>query len=99
MAGTGNKLDLKQINKNVFQERDVSKVIKHPDYYSGGLYNDIALVILKEALPIADHLNTICLPDQDANINNARCWAAGWGDITAISDGKIRILVGLIRGI
>lgn len=88
LAGTGNKLDLKQINRDTYQEREVSKIIKHPEYYSGGLHNDIALLILKEALLVADQLNTICLPEEDASFTDAKCWAAGWGDTTAISDGK-----------
>lgn len=89
LAGTGNKLDLKKVNKNVFQERGVSKIIKHPEYYSGGLYNDAALLILTEALPVETQLNTICLPEHDSVFDGAKCWAAGWGNTGAILDGEM----------
>lgn len=62
-----------------YQERSVSQIIKHPDYYSGALYNDISLLILDSPLTIAANVLPICLPDQEAVFDSSRCFATGWG--------------------
>ncbi|XP_076274646.1 phenoloxidase-activating factor 2-like isoform X2 [Rhynchophorus ferrugineus] len=70
-----------QITGNAFLERDVIEIVKNPDYYSGGLYNDIAPVILKEPFDIYNKqypINTVCLSANMA-IENKRCIVAGWG--------------------
>ncbi|CAH0559484.1 unnamed protein product [Brassicogethes aeneus] len=66
-------------------ERSVIGVIRHPDFYSGGLHNDIALVILEKPLVISQFgalINEICLPggnDQESFRNNS-CIVAGWSN-------------------
>jgi hypothetical protein len=62
-----------------YQERSVSQIINHPDYYSGALYNDISLLILDSPLTVAANVLPICLPDQDAVFDGSRCFATGWG--------------------
>lgn len=46
------------------QDRYVAQIISHPQYYSGGLFNDIA--ILKWAQPLEREVNVaaICLPEE-----------------------------------
>ena len=61
------------------QERDVAQIIKHPEFYGGALYNDIALLILKEPFQIVANALPICLPLQDDVYNNRKCVATGWG--------------------
>ena len=61
------------------QDRNVRGVIIHPQYASGPLFNDIALVILNEPFNISENVDTICIPVQDANFDGSRCYATGWG--------------------
>lgn len=51
----------------------------HPEYYRGGLYNDVALLFLSEPVEIAENVNIACLPSQYDNFDHARCFASGWG--------------------
>lgn len=60
-------------------DSNVIEVVKHPEYYSGGLYNDIALLILEQPEEITATVQTACLPPQDHVFNHARCFLTGWG--------------------
>nr|CAD7402398.1 unnamed protein product [Timema poppensis] len=70
------------------QDRRVAKVIVHPDYYKGTLFNDIALMILDEPFQLDIHIGTICLPDPSADFDNSRCIATGWGKNAFDISGK-----------
>ncbi|RZB39453.1 serine protease 42, partial [Asbolus verrucosus] len=62
-------------------ERNVLEIIKHSQYYSGGLYNDIALLVLQEEYKYSKYpLNSICLPDKSQNFTGRKCLAVGWGE-------------------
>lgn len=58
-------------------DHEVVDVIVHENFYKGGLHNDIALLILKEPIVIAEHINTICLPPQNFNFDGTRCFVSG----------------------
>lgn len=62
------------------QRRTVSRIILHPDYYSGTLYNDIAVLIfstpLDDALP---NVGNVCLPSLGVDFNEGNCILSGWG--------------------
>jgi hypothetical protein len=64
-----------------YEERDVSAVHIHPEFYAGTLYNDIA--ILRLAQPIdtfrSPHIAPACLPDPHSDYTGSRCWTTGWG--------------------
>ncbi|RZC40602.1 Trypsin domain containing protein [Asbolus verrucosus] len=62
-----------------YQERDVASVTIHPQYSSGPLYNDIALLFLKEPVELDEHINVVCLPPQDTVVDDAMCVSSGWG--------------------
>jgi hypothetical protein len=62
-----------------YQDRAVQQIIRHPDYYSGAFYNDIALLILDTPFTLAANVLPICLPQQDAVYDGSRCIATGWG--------------------
>lgn len=62
-----------------YQEQGASEVIVHKSYVSGSLYNDIALIILKERFQFAENVDVVCLPSQDENVDYAKCVASGWG--------------------
>jgi len=62
-----------------YQDRAVQQIIRHPQYYSGAFYNDIALLILDSPLTLAVNVLPICLPQQGAVFDGSRCIATGWG--------------------
>lgn len=61
------------------QDRKVSELIIHEQYYKAGLHNDIALLFLEEPFDIGDNVNTICLPPHNQNFDSQRCLASGFG--------------------
>lgn len=63
----------------------------HPDYYKGGLFNDIALLFLTEPVNIVENVNTVCLPEQDALFDGSRCFASGWGKDLFGKEGKYQV--------
>jgi secreted trypsin-like serine protease len=73
------------LGSNEKNERNVAKIIKHPEYYSGGLYNDIALLILENEYSFSsEFLNSICLPSANKNFTGKKCLAVGWGENTEL---------------
>lgn len=61
------------------QDVEVALVKIHPDFTPGPLFNDIALLFLKHSVKISPHIDTICLPPQDFEMHNGRCFTSGWG--------------------
>ncbi|XP_053966127.1 phenoloxidase-activating factor 2-like [Anastrepha ludens] len=63
-----------------YQERSVQRIITHPNYDPRNVGNNFAVVVLSQAFVLADHINVICLPNQNAApLANAQCFANGWG--------------------
>ncbi|CAO1441008.1 unnamed protein product [Diamesa serratosioi] len=56
-------------------EVDVESYIIHKDFNADNSYNDIALLFLKTPLTKDNHINTICLPPQDMEFDDAKCFA------------------------
>lgn len=44
------------------QKRIIHEVSKHPQYYSGGLYNDVAIIKWRDPLRLNDHTEVVDLP-------------------------------------
>ncbi|XP_058063876.1 phenoloxidase-activating factor 2-like [Anopheles bellator] len=63
------------------QERAVSKIVVHPNYYSGALFNDVALLFLNEPLnDTLPNVGPICLPNSlGSNLDYTDCMVVGWG--------------------
>lgn len=58
----------------------MNRMILHPDYYSGSLYNDIAVLILNT--PLNDSLpnvGNVCLPSSGSDFNGSNCVLSSWG--------------------
>lgn len=70
-----------QTKNEVFphQDRQVVDIVVHPDYYKGGLYNDIALLFLESPLKLDEGIQTVCLPPPNAKFDLQRCFVSGWG--------------------
>lgn len=64
------------------QQVVAEKIVVHKDFNSGGLFNDIALVFLKEPFVFAENVDVVCLPPQDENVDLQKCVASGWGKET-----------------
>uniref|UniRef100_A0A1B6MCD2 Phenoloxidase-activating factor 2 n=1 Tax=Graphocephala atropunctata TaxID=36148 RepID=A0A1B6MCD2_9HEMI len=75
------------------QDIIVKNFIIHEKYYAGGLYNDIALLFLDTPADIADNIATICLPEQDENMDNRDCVASGWGKDIFGKEGRYQVIL------
>jgi len=63
------------------QDRFAQQVMLHPGYIKKNLNNDVAIIVMKEEFILDQHIDTICLPNQNdySNINWKGCVATGWG--------------------
>lgn len=75
------------------QDRYVSEIIIHENYYKGGLFNDVALLTLREPVELSEIVNTACLPPQDYNFDGSRCFASGWGKDVWGKEGKYQVIL------
>lgn len=58
----------------------VSEIVRHEDYYDGDRSNNIALLFLSEEVNLGPTIDTICLPEKNADEPiNLQCVATGWG--------------------
>jgi len=64
-----------------YVEKNVAQIIKHPNFYSGTLENDIVLIKLETPIQLASnpHIIPACLPNYGENFAGRKCWVAGWG--------------------
>ena len=67
------------INESHVQILKIKKVIYHPWYK--GYENDIALMKLDKPVTFNNHVQSICLPNPDLNLNlqDLNCVSTGWG--------------------
>ncbi|XP_044734070.1 phenoloxidase-activating factor 2-like [Chrysoperla carnea] len=76
------------------QDRDVEKVIIHELYYDRALFNDIALLILKSPVNIAENVDVACLPEQAMiTPEGTRCIASGWGKNVFGQKGQYQVIL------
>lgn len=75
------------------QDRPVAEVVIHEQYYRGGLFNDVALVYLREPVELAENVHTVCLPPQNHNFDHSRCFASGWGKDLWGKEGKYQVIL------
>ncbi|CAM9104221.1 unnamed protein product, partial [Lampetra planeri] len=69
------------VNSNE-ESRLVSQVIRHEDYDSETIDNDIALLQLSSAVEFTSYIRPVCLPTQGSVFDaGTSCWITGWGNI------------------
>lgn len=69
------------------QERSVTNIIIHEEFFVRTLINDIALIVADRPFDLTDHVNTICLPPQNIQTNGGiMCTASGWKNGYQIAD-------------
>ncbi|CAH0559486.1 unnamed protein product [Brassicogethes aeneus] len=75
------------------QDRDVASSVIHPQYYAGALYNDIALLFLRQPVTPAENVDVICLPPKGTVSDHSRCFASGWGKDVFGKQGKYQVIL------
>ncbi|XP_058447191.1 phenoloxidase-activating factor 2-like [Malaya genurostris] len=75
------------------QDRLVTETITHPDYFTAGLYNDIALLFLETSFDMNQGIQTICLPPVGVQFDHQRCFASGWGKDSYGKSGSYQIVL------
>jgi len=73
--------------------RNVVRVVSHPDYDSETLRFDFSLLELDSPVPLGDCIGTVCLPEAGEELPaGAECWITGWGRLSAGSSTKPQFL-------
>lgn len=64
-----------------YYESDANGVFINPDFYSGNLINDLAVIRLSRPVDFIrnPHISPICLPARGQDFTGQRCWVSGWG--------------------
>jgi len=76
------------------QDRNVKEVVLHPEFNKGNLVNTIAILFLEEEFVLADHIDTICLPDyQDLYEDSSECFVKGWGKDHFGQDAEYQVVL------
>ncbi|XP_060531758.1 phenoloxidase-activating factor 2-like [Cylas formicarius] len=75
------QIELLNVGENPEMQRNVKEIITHPEYNSGALYNDIALMVLDVPYDVNNKsvpINTLCV-NRNTPFENLKCLVAGWG--------------------
>jgi len=76
------------------QDRNVRLVELNPEFNKGNLVNTAALLFLETEFELADHIDTICLPDyQEKFEDREECFVKGWGKDTFGKDGEYQVVL------
>lgn len=70
------------------QDIRVSRIIRHPDYVTRDIINDVALLILERQAQLGHSVQTICLPRPFQTFDGSRCHSSGWGKNVFGEKGK-----------
>uniref|UniRef100_A0A8D9AXJ5 Phenoloxidase-activating factor 2 n=1 Tax=Cacopsylla melanoneura TaxID=428564 RepID=A0A8D9AXJ5_9HEMI len=88
-----------QTNHEIFpyQESRVKDIILHEEFYPGGLFNDIALLVLEDAFILGENVDTICLPEQGEDSDHSDCYASGWGKDAWEKSGSYQVILKKVK--
>ena len=76
------------------QDRNVKKVVLHPEFNKGNLMNTVALLFLESEFALSDHIDTICLPDYQENFDDrSECFVKGWGKDHFGKDAEYQVVL------
>lgn len=70
------------VNEGTEQWIDAAKLIKHPQYNSYNLDNDIMLIKLSRPAALNSYVQTVALPSRCA-VADENCVVSGWGNMSA----------------
>jgi len=71
-------------------ERQVAKIVIHPEFYAGNLMNDIAILRFEGGVDFQQfpHVSPVCIAPQGTNMAGKRCFVTGWGKDSFGKGGK-----------
>ncbi|CAH2100641.1 unnamed protein product [Euphydryas editha] len=76
------------------QERIAKEIVVCEEFKEKSLRNDIALLQLDEPFQLAEHINTLCLPEPDEDFDNYKnCIANGWGKDSFGKKGRYAVIL------
>jgi len=76
------------------QDRTVNHIVLHPEFNSRNMANTIALLFLAEEFTLADHIDTICLPNfQETFEDSEECYVKGWGKDVFGKEGQYQVVL------
>lgn len=81
------------------QDRKVAQVIIHPHFKADVLWNDVALLFLKDNFRLTENVGFICLSTGTIPIDTTQCIASGWGQKSAEISKKSSILRKVVLGV
>merc|ERR1711994_531893 len=61
------------------QDRQVAALEIHPEFEPRNLQNDFAVLFTSQEFELADHIDTVCLPEAGETFSGTTCFATGWG--------------------
>lgn len=70
------------VNEGTEQWIDAAKLIKHPQYNSYNLDNDIMLIKLSRPATLNSYVQTVALPSR-CPVADENCLVSGWGNTSA----------------
>ena len=66
----------------------------NPEFNKGNLVNTVALLFLETEFELADHIDTICLPEyQEKFEDRQECFVKGWGKDTFGKDAEYQVVL------
>lgn len=77
----------------IHQDRIVTNVLIHDDFYKPALRYDAALLILKLPVDLVGNVKTICLPPYNYAFDSHNCVASGWGKNIFGKEGEYQAIL------
>ncbi|XP_023320502.1 serine protease 55, partial [Eurytemora carolleeae] len=75
------------------QDRKVKEVVLHPEFNIKNLANTASLLFLEQDFILAEHIDTICLPDiGEEFVDESECFVKGWGK-DKWTDGEYQVVL------
>lgn len=70
---------MKETEFLAFQDREIVRITIHPEFRNSSLWNDVAVLNLREPVTYSPNVDTICLPRPNEQFLNNECVVTGWG--------------------
>ncbi|VVC27191.1 Peptidase S1, PA clan,Serine proteases, trypsin family, histidine active site,Serine proteases, trypsin [Cinara cedri] len=69
------------LEKKTHQDVKVHRTFVHPNHNNLTMYNDVAVIELSSDVTLQQHINTICIPSNERQVNYdpQSCVSMGWG--------------------
>uniref|UniRef100_A0AB38ZE92 Venom S1 protease 23 n=1 Tax=Ectomocoris sp. TaxID=3104572 RepID=A0AB38ZE92_9HEMI len=67
---------------------DVRRIIEHQKFNKLTLFNDIAVLVLKDKVPFNKYIGPVCLPIEEKNLDHKYVRIIGWGSVKPDGDNS-----------